>query len=46
MSPHTHAYHYSLFESGMKTGLSLCRKDIVLLHEREEQQYSRLLLKQ
>ena len=31
---HTHAYHYPLDESGMKTGLrviALCRKDRVLL---------------
>ena len=41
MSAHTHAYHYPLFESGTKTGLwssTLCRKDIVLLHEHKEQQ--------
>ena len=33
-SVHTHAYHYPLVESGMKTGLrvtALCRKDKVLL---------------
>ena len=34
MSVHTHAYHCTLFESGMKSGLriiALCRKDRVLL---------------
>ena len=34
MSAQMHAYHYPLFESGMKTGLraiALCRKDRVLL---------------
>ena len=38
---HTYAYHYPLFESGMKTSLltiTLCRKDVVLLYEHEEQQ--------
>ena len=34
MCAHTHAYHYPLVESRMKTGLrviALCRKDSVLL---------------
>ena len=38
MSAHTYAYHYPLFESGMKTGfgtITLCRKDRVLLSQQE-----------
>ena len=40
-SAYTHTYRHPLFESGMKTGLqtiTLCRKDVVLLHEHKEQQ--------
>ena len=39
MSVHTHAYSYTLFESGIKTGLrtiGLCRKDRVLTIRKQQ----------
>ena len=43
MWAHTRAYHYLLFESGMKTGfwtVALCKKDKALLHKHKKQQYN------